>query len=111
VPLPDVVRKAIPGRAKRARTRLLDEIPRLADRQVGRARADLQQRLHESVLSAVAQLRRQHDDTLGRVSAALDDADAISEAAAEEQQRRKADLTVRTTALRGVLARLTEATP
>jgi len=110
-PVPEVARKAIPGRAKRVRTRLLDEIPQLADRQVGRARADLQKRLQESVRTAVTQLRRQHDDTLGRVSAALHDAAAISEAAAEEQQRRKADLAVRTTALHGVLARLTEATP
>ncbi|HYO17233.1 MAG TPA: hypothetical protein VES02_01005 [Dermatophilaceae bacterium] len=41
-PVPEVARKAIPGRSKRVRTRLLDEIPQLADRQVGRARADLQ---------------------------------------------------------------------
>ena len=96
----------MPGKAKRARARLLEEIPQLADRQVGRARADLQQRLQESVRAAVAQLRRQHNDTLGRVSAALDDAAAISEAAAAEQQRRKADLAARTTALKGVSARL-----
>jgi GTP-binding protein EngB required for normal cell division len=109
-PVPEVARKAIPGRAKRVRTRLLDEIPHLADRQVGSARADLQQRLHESVRAAVAQLRRQHNDTLGRVSAALDDAAAINQGATEEQQRRRADLTARTTALNGVSARLMDAT-
>jgi hypothetical protein len=109
-PVPEVARKAIPGRAKRVRTRLLDEIPQLADRQVGRARADLQQRLQESVRTAVAQLRRQHNDTLGRVSAALDDAAAINQAATGEQQRRRADLTARTTALNGVSARLMDAT-
>ncbi|HEX7537052.1 MAG TPA: dynamin family protein [Dermatophilaceae bacterium] len=108
-PLPDVARKALPGKAKRARTWLLDEIPQLADRQVGRARADLQQRLQESVRTAVAQLRRQHNDTLGRVGAALDDADAISETAAEEQELRRADLAARTTALNGVSARLMDA--
>ena len=53
LPLPDVARRARPGKAKRARTRLLDEIPQLADRQVGRARSDLQQRLQESVRTAV----------------------------------------------------------
>jgi len=110
LPLSDVARKALPGKARRARTRLLDEIPQLADRQVGRARADLQQRLHESVLSAVAQLRRQHDDTLGRVEAALDDAATISDAAAEEQQGRRADLAARSTALGGVLTQLMDAT-
>jgi len=110
-PVPEIARKALPGRARRVRTRLLEEIPQLADRQVGRARADLQQRLQESVRTAVAQLRRQHNDTLGRVRAALDDAATISEAAAEEQQRRKADLATRTTALSGVSARLTDATP
>jgi hypothetical protein len=110
-PVPEVARKALPGRARRVRTRLLEEVPQLADRQVGRARADLQQRLQESVRTAVAQLRRQHNDTLGRVRAALDDAATISEAAAEEQQRRKADLAARTTALSGVSARLTDATP
>ena len=109
-PVPEVARKAIPGRVKRVRTRLLDEIPQLADRQVGRARADLQQRLQESVRTAVAQLRRQHNDTLGRVSAALDDAAAINQAATGEQQRRRADLTARTTALNGVSARLMDAT-
>jgi GTP-binding protein EngB required for normal cell division len=109
MPLSDVAHKALPGKAKRARARLLDEIPQLADRQAGRARADLQQRLHESVRAAVAQLRRQHDDTLGRVGAALDDAAAISEAAADERQRRKADLAAHTTALSGVYARLTDA--
>jgi GTP-binding protein EngB required for normal cell division len=108
-PVPEVARKAIPGRAKRVRTRLLDEIPQLADRQVGRARADLQQRFQESVRAAVARLRRQHNDTLGRVSAALDDADAISEAAAEEQERRRARLAARTTALNEVSARLMDA--
>jgi GTP-binding protein EngB required for normal cell division len=108
-PVPEVARKAIPGRAKRVRTWLLDEIPQLADRQVGRARADLQQRFQESVRAAVAQLRRQHDDTLGRVSAALDDADAIGEAAAEEQERRRARLAARTTALNEVSARLMDA--
>jgi hypothetical protein len=111
LPLPDVARKALPGRARRARTRLLDDIPQLADRQVGRARGDLQQRLQESVRTAVAQLRRQHKDTLGRVSAALDDAAAISEAAAEEQQRRKVDLAARTNALSGVSARLMDTAP
>lgn len=108
VPLPDVARKALPGKAKRARARLLDEIPQLSDRQVGRARADLQQRLHESVRAAVAQLRSQYDDTLGRVGAALNDAAAISETAAEEQHRRRADLAARATALSGVYALLTD---
>jgi GTP-binding protein EngB required for normal cell division len=110
-PVPEVARKAVPGKAKRARTRMLDEIPQLADRQVGRARADLQQRLQESVRTVVAQLRHQHEDTLGRVGLALDDATAISNTAAKEQQRRRADLTARTTALRGLSARLTDATP
>jgi len=106
MPLSNVARKALPGKAKRARTRLLDEIPGLADRQAGRVRADLQARLRESVRIAVAQLRHQHADTLGRVGAALDDAAAISEAATEEQHRRTADLFTRTAALSGVLARL-----
>ena len=110
-PVPEVARKAVPGKAKRARTRMLDEIPQLADRQVGRARADLQQRLQESVRTVVAQLRHQHEDTLGRVGLALDDATAISNTAAKEQQRRRADLAARTTALRGLSARLTDATP
>ena len=59
----------------------------------------------------VAQLRHQHEDTLGRVGLALDDATAISNTAAKEQQRRRADLAARTTALRGLSARLTDATP
>jgi len=110
-PLPAAARKALPGNAKRVRKRLLDEIPQLVDRQVGRARADLQQRLQEGVRTAVAQLHRQHNDTLGRVEAALEAAAAISDTAAEEQQGRRADLTARTMALSGVSARLTDAKP
>lgn len=56
--------------------------------------------------TAVAQLRRQHNHTLGRVGAALAVAATISQAATEEQQRRIADLTARTTALNEILARL-----
>jgi len=63
------------------------------------------------VRTAVAQLRRQHSDTLWRVGLALDDAAAISEAAAEEQQLRRADLAGRIAALGGVLARLMDAAP
>ena len=63
--------------------------------EVGRARADLKQRLQQS---GVAQLQRQRNDTLGRVSAALDDAAVISDAAVEEQERRRASSSLRSAA-------------
>jgi len=108
LPLSNVARKALPGKAKRARAHVLDEISELVDRQIGRARAELQQRLRDSVRAVVGDLRRQYDDTLGRVSLALDDATAISATATEERQRSRCDLAARAAMLSSVLARLEE---
>jgi small GTP-binding protein len=60
-----------PGAARRARERVLAEIPELTDKQVGRARGDLQQRLGETVRQLVAALRLHHADTLTRLHDAL----------------------------------------
>jgi hypothetical protein len=102
LPFAGVVRHALPGRANRARTRLLGEVDELTDRQVGRARADLQQRLSESVRMLIGSLRAEYESTVGRVAAALDQARAISQSAVEERDRQLDELANRIDRLRGL---------
>lgn len=107
-PLADVARALLPGRVKRVRARLLDEVPHLVDRQLGRARSDLAQRLHESVRDVIAQLRTEQDEVLNRIRAALDEAGVLSEQASDERHRRRAELATRITSLSGVVDELRE---
>jgi small GTP-binding protein len=108
VPLAATVRRFAPGRAQRAKTRVLDEIPDLADRQVGRARADLQHRLRESIHTLLATLTKEHQNALGRVQTAMADAMTLSTASSSEHQARQGELAVRVTALRNVLDELAQ---
>lgn len=94
-PLADVARAVMPGRNRRARARVLNEIPQLVDRQVGRARSDLAQRLRESVRQTVLQLRAEHEQVLDGVRDALDQAAVLSAVATGELDRRRADLAER----------------
>jgi GTPase Era involved in 16S rRNA processing len=72
LPGAELLRHRGPGAVRRARTRALDAIPELVDRQVGRARADLHQRLAETVRALTGQLRREHGQLLDRLAAAVD---------------------------------------
>ena len=92
-------------------TRVLDEIPDLADRQVGRARADVQQRLRESIHIVLATLHREHQQTLQRMQTAMADAAALSTATSTEYQSRRDELDARVRALRTVLAELKDIPP
>ncbi|MBA8792917.1 GTP-binding protein EngB required for normal cell division [Friedmanniella endophytica] len=67
----DLVRHRTPGAARRARQRLLDGLPDLIDRQVGRSRSDLQYRLEQATRKLAGQLREQHLDRLDRLAAIL----------------------------------------
>lgn len=70
-PLAATARRLAPGSAHRAGQRLLRELPTLADRQVGRARADLQGRLREGMRALLADLRRAHELILDRLQLAV----------------------------------------
>lgn len=107
-PLAGVARALLPRRARRARARVLDEIPELVDRQFGRGRSDLAYRLRESVRDLVAFLRREHEQVLGRMRAALDEAMVLSAGAAEERDRCRTELATRITTVSGILDQLTE---
>jgi len=106
LPLAGLVRKLAPGRRKRARQRVLDEVPELVDRQMGRVRSDLAQRFKLSVGEVVKQLGAEHDEILGRVQYALDEVARISDAAGSERDERLTRLGQRGDALRDVLAKL-----
>jgi hypothetical protein len=103
VPLAATVRRLAPGRKHRAAARVLDEIADLTDRQVGRARADLQQRLRESLHLLLATLKREHNTTLRRVQDAMDDVVTLSAASSAEHETRRSELAARVMALRAVL--------
>ena len=61
-------------RRKRIRAAVLEEVARMTDRQLGRARADLQHRLLEAGHVLAGRLDRELEDTLGRLLAVLDQA-------------------------------------
>jgi hypothetical protein len=106
LPLSEFARKVLPGRRRRARQRVLDEIRELVDRQVGRVRSDLAQRFKLSVGEVTKQLGAEHDEVLGRVQYALSEASRLSAAAGSERDERTAQLGARREALRQVLAAL-----
>jgi small GTP-binding protein len=107
LPLAATVRRLAPGRARRAISRVFDEIPDLADRQAGRARSDLAQRLRDSTHALAAALKTELQDTVGRVHAATAEAVALSMSARSERDARRSELTARMTTLRSVLEDLT----
>lgn len=72
LPGTELLRRHGPAAARRTRARLLAEVGPLVDKQVGRARADLQQRLSESFRVLLAQLRRTHRAMLDQLVAGLD---------------------------------------
>jgi GTP-binding protein EngB required for normal cell division len=71
LPGAELIHRHGPGARGRARSRLLEEVLELADRQVGRARSDLQQRIADTVRAAAAQLRRGHRQVIDQLSTAV----------------------------------------
>jgi hypothetical protein len=106
LPLTDTLSRAAPGRRRRARRRVLDEIPGLVDRQFGRVRADLAQRFARSVEELIKQLGAQHDEALGRIRLALDEVSRLNTTATTERDERADDLRERRAALTQLLADL-----
>ena len=105
-PFADLARRIAPGRRRRARQRMLDEVSELVDRQMGRVRSDLAQRFKLSVEDVVRQLGAEHDEVLGRVRYALDEVARLSDAASSERDQRASELDVQGTRLRELLALL-----
>ncbi len=102
----DTIRRHAPGAARRAHHRVLAEVPGLVDRQIGRARADLQQRLVDSVRSVLAQLGRNHHDTLHQLRRALAEAASSRDAGAAEAEQRRIELASRMAAIDAVARQL-----
>ncbi len=101
LPFTTTVQHWAPNRARRTRTRLLNELPGLVDQQIGRARSDLQQRLQEGVRNLLAQVHRAHEQVLGRIRSAVDDAQAAHRTGLPALRARRSELDAR-------IGRLTE---
>jgi len=85
---------------------VLGEIRDLANRQIGRARADLQYRLAEATRQLILAVGQRYASSTDRLSSALETAAALREETAGQAEARLAGLARREQALRAVLARL-----
>lgn len=90
-----------PGAVRRARRRLLEDLPGLVDRQVGRTRAELQRQLAEAVRLLRSRLRTEHRDRLDELVTVLAAARTAASVTVEVAAGRR-------TALDGRLAALAE---
>ncbi len=106
--LAGAVRRRLPGELGRrlARHHVLGEIRDQAERQIGRARADLQQRLAEATRQLVLAAGRRYFGSTDRLARALRAAAVLREQTAGQAAGTLAELAGREQALRGVLARL-----
>jgi hypothetical protein len=106
--LAGAVRRRLPGSVgqRLARERVRAAVPEVADRLLGRARADLQYRLAEATRQLLADLRDRYRGSTERLEAAVRGAAAIRTESAGECERRLAGLAARQDALRAVLSRL-----
>jgi hypothetical protein len=85
---------------------VLGEVRDQAERQIGRARADLQQRLAEATRQLVLATGRRYSGSTDRLARALQTAAVLREQTAGQAAGTLAELAGREQALRGVLARL-----
>ena len=106
--LAGAVRRRLPGGLGRklAREHVLGEVRDLAERQIGRARADLQYRLGEATRTLILAVGRRSAASTDRLVGALQTAAALRDHTDGQAQRRLAELAGREQALRSVLARL-----
>jgi GTP-binding protein EngB required for normal cell division len=111
--LAGAVRRWLPGELGRraAREHLRGEAPGLAERQIGRARGDLQYRLTEATRALVRVVERRYADGTERMQAALRAAAELRAASDTEAARRETELAEREAALRHMLTLLDEAQP
>ena len=106
--LAGAVRRRVPGKLGRrlARDHVLGEAGDLAERQIGRARADLQHRLAEATRQLVLAVSRRYSGSADRLARALRTAATLREQTAGQAAGHAGRAGRRERALRGVLARL-----
>ncbi len=109
--LAGAVRRRLPGEFGRraAREHLRREAPGLVERQIGRARGDLQYRLDETTRVLVRVVRQRHADGTDRIRSALQVASGLREASAAEAAAKERELAEREAALRHALGLLDQA--
>jgi GTP-binding protein EngB required for normal cell division len=106
--LAGAVRRRLPGEFGRrtVRDHLRREIPGLVDRQVGRARGDLQYRLAEATRALARVVEQRYADGTSRIRSALAAAAALREASAAEAAEKERELAGREAAVRHALSLL-----
>jgi small GTP-binding protein len=106
--LAGAVRRRVPGELGRrlARDHVLGEASDLAERQIGRARADLQHRLAEATRQLVLDVARRYSGSTDSLARALETAAVLREQTAGQAAGRLAELAGRERALRAILDRL-----
>lgn len=106
--LAGAIRRRLPGEMGRRRARgyLHRRIADLVPQQVGRARADLQDRLAEATRRLTLAAQRRYADGTGRLASALCTAADLGEATARDAARGDRELADRGEALRRILAML-----
>jgi GTP-binding protein EngB required for normal cell division len=109
--LAGAVRRRLPGDFGRrtAREQLRREAPGLVERQIGRARGDLQYRLAEATRALGRVVGQRYADGTGRIRSALQAAAELREASAAEAAAKGRELAGREMALRHVLGLLDQA--
>jgi GTP-binding protein EngB required for normal cell division len=101
-----VLRRQGPFAARRARDRAVAAIPDQVDRQVGRARADLQARLDETLRAVRGALGRGLSASLSLLQRSLEEQARRTAEDAAGAERVRAELSQRLATLDGVIARL-----
>jgi len=111
--LAGAIRRRLPGELGRraAREHLRGEVPGLVERQIGRARGDLQYRLAEATRALVRVVEQRYADGTGRMRAAMNAAASMRAASGAEAGRKETRLAARETALHDLLGRLDGAEP
>jgi hypothetical protein len=109
--LAGAVRRWLPGEFGRrtVREQLRREAPGLVEKQVGRARGDLQYRLAEATRALVRVVEQRYADGTDRIRSALRAAADLREASAAEAAQKEKELSDREAALRHVLGLLDQA--
>lgn len=108
LPFAGLARRIAPGHARRLRQQILGELAQTVDRQVGRARADLQERLQEGMRALLAELRHTQEQLLGRLQSALDEADVVWRSSARGEKERLGTLSLRASRLEELLDELSD---
>lgn len=106
--LAGTIRRHLPGSAgqRRARQHLTAQVPDLVDRQLGRVRADLQNRLAAAATRLITEIGRGHGASAERLAVALEGAALIRGESADQAARQQAGLARREQRLRQALCLL-----